>query len=1250
MRALRVGCAVLAAVVAARAAEKDARQMSGGLQTAEFAAEGMVGSVVGITLDDQGRVYVTHTMRRTNGEIDIRKNREWLLESLALSSAEDRQALIQKRMPTTWQDLAKFKEKVIRLDDTDGDGRADKRTVVFEGLNELGSGLAGGVLWHEGALYVTCMPSLWKLTDRDGDGLFETKQELVRGIGFHIGYGGHDMHGPTLGPDGRIYWTTGDKGIHVKTPDGRDLHFPGQGGCFRIEPDGSNFEVFAHGLRNAQELAFDEWGNLFSVDNDGDFGDQERVVHIVEGADYGWRMHYQFRSDRSWAQMAGYNAWMAESLWRAPTNGLHQPAYLMPGIANFSTGPIGIEYNPGTALGEKWRSTFFLAESSKKISAFNLEPSGADFRFVNPRTVVNGPFNIGIFFGPDGALYGANWGDNAWVPHEKGSVLKFDEASAARDTLRENVRAILQAGMAKRGVQELAGLLAHSDQRVRLRAQFELVRRNERATLEMSASTGALLSRVHAIWGLGQLARKGGTTEKLLALLGDAEAEVRAQAARMLGDAKAADAADAVAKRLDDTSPRVRYLAAVALRAIGTPAQFDAAVKLLEANNGADLVLRHAGAMALAGCARTDRAQVAGLSKHPSQAVRVGAVLAARLLADPSAAAFLGDADSSVVGEAARAIHDDLSIPAAMPALAALLERPGLRNEAALRRAISANIRVGDAACAKRLLAFAETDSAPSAMRVEALDTLAMWPVGLAFDRVQGVHRGLPARDARTLKDIFAGSFDQLVSDNEPAVQQAAARLVRSLNYSEGISKLSAIAFDAKAAPEMRVVALQTMSVARAPRVKEAIALLGSSPSPELRVAAIRAQAEMAPDKPDTFAAIEAMLASGGLREKQAMFALLGTLKNSGAEKVVGRWLKDLTVGKVAPEIALDVYEAGVALDSKTMKQELKSVDSALKKRKADVWSLALVGGDATEGDGVFHEHTTAACMQCHTLNAGVQGVGPGLADVATRLSSEDLLRSVVDPQAKIADGFRLVSVTMKDGSLHAGLFVRETKDEVVLRDPAGTGEVRIRQADVASKSKAASAMPDMTSLLTRMEVRNLVAYLQTLKGTTTPASGANVIASMKMEDVLAVVAKTRGDAKTGEKIFTRQGCVACHTVNAVEPLKGPFLGRAAKTYDRTALAEHILAPAKTIAKGFELVTLTLKNGTVQGGFIVAQAPDRITLRNIAGIESHVARADIAKQDTNTTVSLMPPGLVNNLSVVEFASLLDWFEQLAARP
>ena len=985
-------------------------------------------------------------------------------------------------MPDTWQDLARFKEKIICLEDTDGDGKADKRTVVHEGFNDLGNGIAGGVLWHDGALYVTCMPSLYKLTDKDGDGIFETKQELVRGLGYHIGYGGHDMHGPTLGMDGRIYWSMGDKGISVKLKDGRHIYYPGQGGVFRIEPDGSGFEVFAHGLRNPQELAFDDFGNLFNVDNDGDFGDKERFVYIMEGSDSAWRMHYQYRSDRSWAEMAGYNPWLIDNLWKPVAPNQYQPAYFTPPLDNFSVGPVGLEYNPGTALSERFQKTFFLAESSKDVISFRAEPVGAGFNTADLQTVLTGPFITGLFFGPDGALYGADWGNNEWAPHENGRVLKLDDAEATHDSRRDSVRQLIAEGMTRRSQEELADLLGHADQRIRLKAQFELVKRNDIGTLTKIASTGAapLLARVHALWGVGQLGRKDGTLMlNVVPLLGDGEAEIRAQAARMMSDAGYKDAAEPTGKLLAEPSPRVRSLAGVALFKLGTPAQFDQAVALLAANNDEDKFLRHGGMMALAGC---DHARLASLATHSSKAVRLAAVVAARQVAEPGAAAFLDDSDVAVVGEAARAIHDDLSIPAALPALAKVLDKPGLTDEATLRRAISANIRVGGKDQAARLMSYALRKEVPAAMRAEALETLAIWPAGLAFDRVQGFHRGLPKGDAKVIAPLFAKAFDALLGENAPAIQTATAKIVRALNYKPAIDKLTSMALDEKAGIDTRVMALGAIAVVRAPKLPRAIDLALKSSEPKLRVAGISALVESKPDDKATFAAINAGLNRNLVEEQQPIFALLGNMRGGQAEKILSTWIASLAAGKVSDAVALDIYEAAVATKSKELKKALKPVDSKPKKAKYGAWSYALTGGDADEGKAIFHGSTTAACMQCHTMTAGVPSVGPDLSKVAARLTPEHLLQAVVDPQSEIAEGYGLISATLKNGSIVSGLLAKETDTEIVLRLPATAIMNTVAKADIASRTKPASAMPQMTSLLTKMEVRNIVAYLKTLK------------------------------------------------------------------------------------------------------------------------------------------------------------------------
>jgi putative heme-binding domain-containing protein len=145
---------------------------------------------------------------------------------------------------------------------------------------------------------------------------------------------------------------------------------------------------------------------------------------------------------------------------------------------------------------------------------------------------------------------------------------------------------------------------------------------------------------------------------------------------------------------------------------------------------------------------------------------------------------------------------------------------------------------------------------------------------------------------------------------------------------------------------------------------------------------------------------------------------------------------------------------------------------------------------------------------------------------------------------------------------------------------------------------------------------------------------------------VLKQVASSKGDRNRGEQLFTQQGCVNCHTVAQGQPLKGPYLGNIAQTYNRSELAEAILYPNKTIAQGFATNVFSMKDGSSQMGFVVQEGADKIVLRNIAGQELTLENAQVLTRATDPR-SLMPEGLLGNISVKDFASLLDYLAALA---
>ena len=399
-------------------------------------------------------------------------------------------------------------ERVRRVVDRDGDGRADTATVFADGFNDPAAGIGAGILARKDDVWYACIPWLWKLRDTDGDGRADRRTILHQGYGVHVGFLGHDLHGLRMGPDGRLYFSIGDRGFNVTTIDGRKLSVPDTGSVLRCNPDGTELEVFATGLRNPQELAFDEFGNLFTGDNNSDSGDKARWVYLVEGGDSGWRIGYQFI-----AGPISRGPWNEEKLWYPAFDG--QAAYIVPPIANIADGPSGLTYDPGVSLlPEAYKKHFFLVDfrgssGQSGIRSFALQPKGASFELVDSKQFVWSVLATDADFGPDGALYFCDWVEG-WDKPNKGRLYRVLDPSRRGDAEGPRGQDDAGRGDANRSTDDLARLLAHADMRIRQEAQFELATRGEagsRAFAQVAGSKENLLARIHAIWGLGQVAR-----------------------------------------------------------------------------------------------------------------------------------------------------------------------------------------------------------------------------------------------------------------------------------------------------------------------------------------------------------------------------------------------------------------------------------------------------------------------------------------------------------------------------------------------------------------------------------------------------------------------------------------------------------------------------------------------------------------------------------------------------------------------
>lgn len=1094
-----------AARLAKEARAKVAVEMPAGLELSLWASERLVSDPIAIDLDPRGTAYVTSSSRN-NMPLDIRGHPDWVPTVHTLKTVEDLRAFYRKVMAPErssqngWipdlnkdgsrdiRDLAEYKERLHRVQDTDGDGLADTSQIMADNFNHDPTwDVAGGVLYHDGDLIFGVPPGVYRLRDTNGDGIIDQQATISEGYNTHPAFGGHGISGVLMGPDGRLYWEVGDMGFSVVDGAGRRWSYPNQGAVLRAEPDGSGFEVFAVGIRNLQEFSFDEHGNLISVDNDGDHqGEHERVVYIPYGSDSGWRSNWQYGKYTD-PKNNRYNVWMAEGVFKPRHPG--QTTHILPPVAPWHAGPSGMVYNPGTALSAEWKNYHFVSSfagsaSTARIFGFKLKEDGAGFAVDNEKLLLRGILTVGMKFGPDGALYLTDW-ITGWDSKNNGRLWKLDAAGAAGTPERREVQSLLAADFAPRSADDVATLLRHADMRVRQKAQFDLVRRGDASPLLAAArDASGGLARLHGIWGIAQLARRQpAEASPLQAFLTDPDAEVRAQAAKMLGDVRHAPAGDALVPLLKDQAPRVRFFAAEALgRLAYKPAQ-QPLVEMLASNDDRDVYLRHAGSLALAQIG--DGAALAALATHPVKGVRIAAIVALRRMRDAGAARFLGDADEQVVTEAARAVNDDGGIVAALPDLSRVLDAPRFTSEPLLRRAISASLRLGTAEAAERVAKFAAEAPRPEPLRVEAVAALGVWADPSPMDRVDGVYLEpqASARDATVARAAVERMIASADAASTPEMRVALAEAAGRLRVTSAAPTLLA-QLKGDPSPDVRLASLRALQALETGSMDELMKIALADKDPAVRRAALGILPGLAMTEAAKAQHLASLVRDASLPEKQGALQVLGTMKSAEARRLLATYVAELREGKTPPELQVDVIDAAQASGDPKLGAELEAIQKARNAQTlAEAFRPALLqGGDPRRGQQIATTHPAAECTRCHSLFGRGTDVGPPLTNIASTLTREQLLQSLLEPNARIAPGFGTVGVTLRDGQRVDGTLREETDTHVVLMVGTPPVERRIPKSDIADRTNPVSAMPPMGLILKPGEIRDLVEFLSRLK------------------------------------------------------------------------------------------------------------------------------------------------------------------------
>ena len=345
-----------------------------GMELSLFAAEPMITNPTAIDIDTKGRVWVAEI--------------QWYRRAAKTPPAD----------------------KIKVLEDTNGDGKADKVTVFADGLFCPMSVCVAG-----DKVYVATSPDLWVFEDKDGDLKADgPPKKLLTGFG---GYNhDHGAHSLVLGPDHKWWMSHGDTGFNVKGTDDSHIQFK-WGAMLRGELDGSKLETVAVNFRNPYELAVSSFGESYCSDNDNDGNQSVRICWILEGGDYGWFGGPPFKLNGLDSKLAPGVPYREAFHFRGYIPG-YVPGTLVTGFGS----PCGMCFYEGDAFGPKYKNLPFHCEAGpREVRIYPHEKSGYGMRARSENVVISQGDNYfrpdDICAAPDGSLYLADWYDGGVGGH-----------------------------------------------------------------------------------------------------------------------------------------------------------------------------------------------------------------------------------------------------------------------------------------------------------------------------------------------------------------------------------------------------------------------------------------------------------------------------------------------------------------------------------------------------------------------------------------------------------------------------------------------------------------------------------------------------------------------------------------------------------------------------------------------------------------------------------------------------------------
>jgi quinoprotein glucose dehydrogenase len=305
---------------------------------------------------------------------------------------------------------------------------------------------------------------------------------------------------------------------------------------------------------------------------------------------------------------------------------------------------------------------------------------------------------------------------------------------------------------------------------------------------------------------------------------------------------------------------------------------------------------------------------------------------------------------------------------------------------------------------------------------------------------------------------------------------------VGALNLKEGGPALFALFEDGGLGAEARVEAIRALEAIEDSRLAEVARRSTTDPEAMVRTEGLRLLSGLEPE--EAMPILDAVLQRGTTPERQGALATLGGMESEQADRLLSEYLDRLLAGEVPGEVRLDLIEAAARRSAAEVREKLARYEAARPEGDALAPYLdSLEGGDARRGRRIFFERTEAQCQRCHKINGQGGEVGPVLSDVGAKRDRAYLLRSIVTPDAEIAEGFETLVVATSDGQVLTGIVKEDSEDSILLMDAEGK-VTSVGKADIEESRRGVSAMPvDLIKTLSRRDLRDLIEYLASRKG-----------------------------------------------------------------------------------------------------------------------------------------------------------------------